>query len=118
MMKGVLDPSSLPLEVVDTTMLGKPACSLAYKLNMGGQRQVEQTWTENRGRSFIVTRAGPGTTSPSTHTHTHNTHTPHTHTVAYLASAHTENLYATHKPTFDRIIKSLAFLSKVRCLFL
>jgi hypothetical protein len=82
MMKGVLDPSSLPLEVVDTTMLGKPACSLAYKLNMGGQRQVEQTWTENRGRSFIVTRAGP------------------------------ENLYATHKPTFDRIIKSLAFLSK------
>jgi hypothetical protein len=82
MMKGVLDPSSLPLEVADTTMLGKPACSLAYKLNMGGQRQVEQTWTENRGRSFIVTRAGPGTTSPSTHTHTHttHTHTHHTHT--------------------------------------
>jgi hypothetical protein len=82
MMKGVLDPKSLPLVVKDVTMLGRPACSLAYKLNMGGQRfasllttpaarllllltffhcsQVEQTWTENRGRSFIVTRAGPG----------------------------------------------------------
>jgi hypothetical protein len=94
MMKGVLDPKSLPLVVKDVTMLGRPACSLAYKLNMGGQRcvsllhitpatlhpfnrscgivsiatyfhysQVEQTWTENRGRSFIVTRAGPGTRS-------------------------------------------------------
>ena len=76
MMKGVLDPSSLPLEVADTTMLGKPACSLAYKLNMGGQRQVEQTWTENRGRSFIVTRAGPGTTSLTLSLSLH-THTPH-----------------------------------------
>jgi hypothetical protein len=82
MAKGVLDPSSLPLEVMDAVMLGRPACSLAYKLNMGGQRQVEQTWTENRGRSFIVTRAGP------------------------------EDQYATHKPTFERIIQSLEFLSK------
>jgi hypothetical protein len=40
MAKGVLDPSSLPLEVMDAVMLGKPACSLAYKLNMGGQRFV------------------------------------------------------------------------------
>jgi hypothetical protein len=82
MMKGVLDPKSLPLVVKDVTMLGRPACSLAYKLNMGGQRQVEQTWTENRGRSFIVTRAGP------------------------------ENVYDTHRPVFERIIQSLAFLSK------
>jgi len=87
MMKGVLDPSSLPLEVADTTMLGKPACSLAYKLNMGGQRQVEQTWTENRGRSFIVTRAGPGTTSLSLSLSPHTPHNPVPKIgVAYLAS--------------------------------
>jgi len=82
MANGALDSSSAPLAVEEVTMLGKPARSLSYKIKVSPLRRVEQSWTENRGRSFIVTRAAP------------------------------DDLYSAQKPLFDKVISSLAFVSK------
>jgi hypothetical protein len=80
--RGMLDKSSLPLKIMQTRLLGKPARTLAYGLTMGNNRMVEQTWTEHRGRSFIVTRAGPA------------------------------NEFRKYKPIFDQVLRSIQFLSK------